>query len=141
MSDENNSGHDDTAALGNIRGIENERRVIVGSREPYQNVFSNVPNNPFDFDSKIESRQQLSNKIEKLSESEKLLNKLFEKIELDIDVKVDLDCTNFPSKELNMLQTIYDVSIEDISDYLIKNVINVEIFKSAVANYINAQLS
>lgn len=142
MSDEKNSGHDDTAALGNIRGIENERRVIVGSREPYQqNVFSNVPNNPFDFDSKIESKQQLSNKIEKLSESEKLLNKLFEKIELDIDVKVDLDCTNFPSKELNMLQTIYDVSIEDISDYLIKNVINEEIFKSAVANYINAQLS
>ena len=66
--------------------------------------------------------------------------KLFEKVELDVDVKVDLDCTNFPSKELNMLQTIYDVSVDEISDYILKNVINEEVIRSAVAAYVKAQL-
>lgn len=147
MTDDKNGG-DVTDEINNIRDLEKERRVVVGA---YNNASHN---NPYDFDKttnenikstlKTEEKRAITKNIEKekpISESYKLLNKLFEKIDLDVDVKVDLDCTNFPVKELNMLQTFYDVSIDDISDYMIKNVINDTLFRSAVSTYIKNQLT
>lgn len=147
MSDDKNGG-DVTDEINNIKDLEKERRVVVGA---YNNASHNSPYN-FDKNTnenikstlKTEEKKVITKNIEKekpISESYKLLNKLFEKIDLDIDVKVDLDCTNFPVKELNMLQTFYDVSIDDISDYMIKNVINDTLFRSAVSTYIKNQLT
>lgn len=147
MADDKNGG-DVTDEINNIRDLEKERRVVVGA---YNNASHNSPYN-FDKNTnenikstlKTEEKKVITKNIEKekpISESYKLLNKLFEKIDLDIDVKVDLDCTNFPVKELNMLQTFYDVSIDDISDYMIKNVINDTLFRSAVSTYIKNQLT
>ncbi len=142
MSDDDKSG-DDTMSLGNIRNLESERRVVVGR----SNVQNSTPQNNTVFYDDIEQviERPNSNVVQKpktneISESEKLLNKLFEKIELNIDVNVDLKCDNFPVKELNMLQMIYDVSIDDISSYIIKNVINDEVFRSAVSSYIKERL-
>ena len=142
MSDDDKSG-DDTMSLGNIRNLESERRVVVGRN----NVQNNTPqNNTAFYDDIEEVIERPKNsvvqkpKAKEISESEKLLNKLFEKIELNIDVHVDLKCDNFPVKELNMLQMIYDVTIDDISSYIIKNVINDEVFRSAVSSYIKERL-
>lgn len=162
MSDENSNGIDATASLGDIRGLEKERRVVVGATNSHQASY----NNPYDFDNPYADpydadKQYTTNNItnenhethhefiekpieekpKQVSESEKLLNKLFEKIELNAKLKIDLDCTNFPSKELNMLQTIYDVTVDDISDYIVKHIINIDVFKSAVTKYVNEQLT
>ena len=139
MSDEND-GTDHTMELGDIKGIENERRVVVGKRT--NNVQSNSQNNPYYFyDNNKQVEVENSSVNIEVSESEKLLDKLFKKIDLEIDVKVDLNCKNFPVKELNMLQMIYDVSTDDISDYIIKNIINEEVFRSAVSTYINEKMN
>lgn len=152
MSDENSNGIDTTASLGDIRGLEKERRVVVGATNNHQASYSN----PYDVDNQYgtnnianENHETYNEFVEKaiekkpkqVSESEKLLNKLFEKIELNAKLKIDLDCTNFPSKELNMLQTIYDVTADDISDYIVKHIINIDVFKSAVTKYVNEQLT
>ena len=158
MSDENSDGIDATASLGDIRGLEKERRVVVGATNNHQASF----NNPYEFDNPYGADNQyttnnitnehhethhefiekpIEEKPKQVSESEKLLNKLFEKIELNAKLKIDLDCTNFPSKELNMLQTIYDVTAEDISDYIVNHIINIDVFKSAVTKYVNEQLT
>lgn len=138
--------------FNDIMNIENERRVIVGNSNTTRRVIDNsVDDNiketlasTVKYIEKQEATHDniktVDNRTDAVKESEKLLKKLFEKVELDVDVKVDLDCTNFPSKELNMLQTIYDVSVDEISDYILKNVINEEVIRSAVAAYVKAQL-
>lgn len=128
--------------VSNIENIENERRVVVNGTRQMPNINNNTQIERTVIDKTIEPIENKTrntvNTVEK--ESDTLLRKLFEKIELDIDVKVDLDCTNFPSKELNMLQTIYDVSTDDISAYILKHIINDEVIKSAVSRYIENQL-
>lgn len=140
MSDKNSNDVDNTLSLGDIRGIEQERRVVVGADQ--YNVSSNNPH--FYSDEQIENvidRNVIKDKNESTSESEKLLSKLFEKIELDIDLKINLNCSNFPVKELNMLQMIYDVTAEDISNYITKNILDINVFKNAVTQYIDEQLT
>ena len=119
----------------NIGNIEKERRVVVGSNFE-RKVVDNSFEDPFENKKKPKKPE-----TKKESESDILLRKLFEKVNLDVDVKVDLDCTNFPSKELNMLQMIYDVTLDEISDYIIKHVIDETLFKAAVSSYVKTQLS
>ena len=155
MSDENSNGNDTSVSLDDIRGLEKERRVVVSATNNHQASY----NNPYEFDNPYDDdiqytatnnhetyhefieKPQIEERPKQVSESEKLLNKLFEKIELDAELKVDLDCTNFPSKELNMLRAIYDVTTEDISDYIVHHIINIDVFKSAVTQYVNEQLT
>ena len=155
MSDENSNGNDASVSLDDIRGLEKERRVVVSATNNHQASY----NNPYEFDNPYDDaiqyaptnnhetyrefieKPQIEERPKQVSESEKLLNKLFEKIELDAELKVDLDCTNFPSKELNMLRAIYDVTTEDISDYIVNHIINIDVFKSAVTQYVNEQLT
>ena len=148
MSDDNSNGNDTSVSLDDIRGLEKERRVVVATNNrqalyydnPYEDNSQYITNNHEPYREFIE-KPQIEEKPKQVSESEKLLNKLFEKIELDAELKVDLDCTNFPSKELNMLRAIYDVTAEDISDYIVNHIINVDVFKSAVTQYVNEQLT
>ncbi len=153
MSDEKSNGIDDTLSLGDIRGIENERRVVVGNYNAHTNdryvinndrtMMNNIIN---DYDPPKSNKEFVEDAInrkgsEKMNESEKMLSKLFEKIDLDVDLKINLNCSNFPVKELNMLQTIYDVTVDDISNYIIKNILNFDVFKSAITEYVNEQLT
>ena len=139
----------DFSTLGDLKQLENERRVVVGQNSGVSNTVNTVsPNNDFyslDEIEKTTTQKKPTNipkkKQQVISDSEKLLSKLFEKINLDVDVKIDLNCNNFPSKELNMLQMIYDVTTDDISNYIIKNIINEDAFRSAVSAYIKEQLS
>ena len=149
MSDDNSNGNDTSVSLDDIRGLEKERRVVVSATNnrqalyydnPYEDNSQYITNNHEPYREFIE-KPQIEEKPKQLSESEKLLNKLFEKIELDAELKVDLNCINFPSKELNMLRAIYDVTAEDISDYIVNNIINIDVFKSAVTQYVNEQLT
>ena len=148
MSDDNSNGNDTSVSLDDIRGLEKERRVVVATNNrqalyydnPYEDNSQYITNNHEPYREFIE-KPQIEEKPKQVSESEKLLNKLFEKIELDAELKVDLNCINFPSKELNMLRTIYDVTAEDISDYIVNNIINIDAFKSAVTQYVNKQLT
>ena len=149
MSDDNSNGNDTSVSLDDIRGLEKERRVVVSATNnrqalyydnPYEDNSQYITNNHEPYREFIE-KPQIEEKPKQVSESEKLLNKLFEKIELDAELKVDLNCINFPSKELNMLRAIYDVTAEDISDYIVNNIINIDVFKSAVTQYVNKQLT
>lgn len=123
--------------LGDIGKIEQERHVKL---QPTRKVIDNSFEEPnFGFTEKRTVQETKTQKTEK--ESDKLLKKLFDKINLEVNVKVDLDCNNFPINELKMLQTIYDVNDEDISEYIIKNIINDDVYRSAVAEYIKEQLA
>ena len=153
MSDDNSNSNNAGVSLGDIRGIEKERRVVVATNNRQALYYDNPYefNNHYDGDihttnnhemyREFIEKPQIEEKPKQVSESEKLLNKLFEKIELDAELKVDLDCINFPSKELNMLRAIYDVTAEDISDYIVNHIINIDVFKSAVTQYVNEQLT
>ena len=71
---------------------------------------------------------------EELITNEKIIKKLFEKIEDLPELEVSLKWDNFPKNELSTLVNILDVKIEDISKYIQKtffdkNVLNEKINK------------
>ena len=129
------------------RDIENERRVKVGAQQPVQKkvvdktvVDTTVKKQKpeiYDWD---EINKKSTVTVEE-SESEKLLNKLFEKIKLNIKVNLNIECDNFPETELKMLQNIYDVSSEDIAEYFKKHIIDDTIYVNAITNYVDDMLS
>jgi len=71
------------------------------------------------------------------TEGIKLVKKLLEKRETNIEIKII--CDDFPLKELEMLQTIYDVTPEDISKCIVKYFMTDETFNDAVKKFISEQ--
>ena len=62
-------------------------------------------------------QKQVSN-INQETESIKLIKKLFSKIESKPEVTIDIKWAEFPANELNMLMNVFDVTKEDIADYM-----------------------
>ena len=131
------------ASLDNIKDIESERRVVIGTDNAYT-----VPNkHPF-YDIKgpeqvkeKPKQEHIRTEHKKVSESDRLLNKLFEKIELNVDLDINLKCDNFPVKELQMLIDIYDVSIDEITEYIMNNIVNEKVYKNALSNLIAEKIN
>lgn len=65
-----------------------------------------------------------------------LIDKLFKKKEYKPVIKIEIDKTNCPIKELQMLMDIYDIQISDISKYLVYEHIKPEYVNSAVENFV-----
>lgn len=123
----------------NFKELESGRHVVVNTTvkkntETLDNSMFEKPLNNMNTSTKtIEQSSKV--KVEE-SSNMKLLKKLFEKIELNLDVKVNIECDNFPTNELNMLIDIYDVAPDEITDYIIKNVISDDKYRQAITNFI-----
>ena len=57
-----------------------------------------------------------------------MIDKIFNKIDVNIDVDVNIVSDNFPTQELNMLKLYFDVTDDDIADYIRKKFITNDIF-------------
>ena len=71
--------------------------------------------------------------MEFLRKNKKRRYKLQEKLD---DVKIEIDKTNCPIKELQMLMDIYDIQVSDISKYLVYEHIKPEYVNNAVENFV-----
>lgn len=117
-----------------FRNVSNAKRNAIDNR----NV-SNVKRNDIDNDTtRIENRRPVLtneqiNKVNNDTEGIKLVKKLLEKTITKINI--ELVCDDFPIKELQMLQTIYDVTPEDISKCIFKYFITDKQFNESIKRF------
>lgn len=73
------------------------------------------------------------------SESKRLIEKLFSKINTKPDITIRIEWAEFPKNELNMLMDVFDVTKEDIASYMKKYLDDDEI-TLAIGNFLKKML-
>lgn len=73
------------------------------------------------------------------SESTKLIKKLFSKTETKPEISIDIKWADFPKSELNMLMNVFDVSKEEIADYM-RTYLDDEEIKISIGKFIKKML-
>lgn len=69
-----------------------------------------------------------------------LIDKIFKKTESKPYADLKIEWADFPEKELSMLVSYFDVDIEDIATYIGKYLINEDLLKNALFDFINKKL-
>lgn len=70
-----------------------------------------------------------------------LIDKIFKKTESRPEANLSIKWADFPEKELSMLVSYFDVQIEDIAAYIGKYLINEDLLKDALADFLSTHLS
>lgn len=73
------------------------------------------------------------------NENYNLIDKLFKKINFTPKVIINIESSNYPTDKLNMLKEIYDITNEDISNYIRLNYIYPEIINAAINDFVDKQ--
>ena len=71
-----------------------------------------------------------------------LIDKIFKKSNWEPNIEIDIKSgEDFPTKELNMLIDYFDVKIEDISEYIGNYVINQDLLREKISNYLRSNFN
>lgn len=81
---------------------------------------------------------QTTIKKPKHSKNYELLNKLFTKVNIKPHFNIT-DCDNFPTQQLRMLKDFYDVTDDDIAEYLIEYIFTNDDLKSIIVDFLNTK--
>lgn len=71
------------------------------------------------------------------SSSFKMIDKIFNKINVEMNVSVNITSNTFPTQELNMLKSFFDVTDNDIADYIRKKFITNDIINDSIQTFIS----
>ena len=69
-----------------------------------------------------------------------LIDKIFKKIESRPIADLKIDWADFPEKELSMLVNYFDVELDEISTYIGKYLINEDLLKNALSEFLKKHL-
>lgn len=118
---------------------------VINSSSPKQpnNTPAQAPSAPLKMFDDIENPAFITNQNQPLykeeSESTKLIKKLFTKTGTKPEITVDIKWADFPKSELTMLMNVFDVSKEDIADYL-RTYLDDEEIKISIGKFIEKML-
>ena len=73
---------------------------------------------------------------DKLFRKKTLIGKIFEKISTKPNINLTFDWTEYPEKEMSMLMEYFDVSNDDIANYIYKTYFNENIIKESILKLI-----
>lgn len=73
---------------------------------------------------------------DKLFRKKTLIGKIFEKISTKPNINLTFDWTEYPEKEMGMLMEYFDVSNDDIANYIYKTYFNENIIKESILKLI-----
>lgn len=79
------------------------------------------------------SNTQVAQYVDNIN-NESLIDKVFKKKHPNITMTFNIQCDNLPVTELKMLSDMFDVSIDDITNYIIKHYINDYIKSESIFN-------
>ena len=80
---------------------------------------------------------KVEDKLEdKLFRKKTLIGKIFEKISTKPNINLTFDWTEYPEKEMSMLMEYFDVSNDDIANYIYKTYFNENIIKESILKLI-----
>lgn len=112
-------------------------KVILKNDDAKDN---NIKPNNLDVESRyVETHKEdkAEDKLEdKLFRKKTMIGKIFEKISTKPNINLTFDWTEYPEKEMSMLMEYFDVSNDDIANYIYKTYFNENIIKESILKLI-----
>lgn len=135
--------------------VQKEKKEVKTSQQQIQ-VFRDKPNieeNPkpyVDDDAYIygdgdiiEDNEEIKSKVEveETNKNFELIKKIFDKRGSKPKLNIRIDWADFPNKELSMLVDFFDVSKEEIAEYIGKYLINSDLLNESLIKWLNENLA
>ena len=108
-------------------------KVILKNDDTKDN---NIKPNNLDVASRYVETHKEDKAEDKLFRKKTLIGKIFEKISTKPNIKLTFDWTEYPEKEMSMLMEYFDVSNDDIANYIYKTYFNENIIKESILKLI-----
>lgn len=119
-------------SYGDIKPDFGEKVILKNDDTKDNNI---KPNNLDQVSQYVENHKE--DKIEdKLFRKKTLIGKIFEKISTKPNINLTFDWTEYPEKEMSMLMEYFDVSNDDIANYIYKTYFNENIIKESILKLI-----
>ena len=119
-------------SYGDIKPDFGEKVILKNDDTKNNNI---NPNNLDTTSRYVENHKE--DKIEdKLFRKKTLIGKIFEKISTKPNINLTFDWTEYPEKEMSMLMEYFDVSNDDIANYIYKTYFNENIIKESILKLI-----
>lgn len=108
-------------------------KVILKNDDTKDN---NIKTNNLDTTSRYVETHKEDKAEDKLFRKKTLIGKIFEKISTKPNINLTFDWTEYPEKEMSMLMEYFDVSNDDIANYIYKTYFNENIIKESILKLI-----
>ena len=119
-------------SYGDIKPDFGEKVILKNDDAKSSNI---KPNNLDQASQHVENHKE--DKIEdKLFRKKTMIGKIFEKISTKPNINLTFDWTEYPEKEMSMLMEYFDVSNDDIANYIYKTYFNENIIKESILKLI-----
>lgn len=102
---------------------------------------NNIKTNNLDVASRYVETHKEDKAEDKLFRKKTMIGKIFEKISTKPNINLTFDWTEYPEKEMSMLMEYFDVSNDDIANYIYKTYFNENIIKESILKLIQKKLS
>lgn len=102
---------------------------------------NNIKTNNLDTASQYVENHKEDKAEDKLFRKKTMIGKIFEKISTKPNINLTFDWTEYPEKEMSMLMEYFDVSNDDIANYIYKTYFNENIIKESILKLIQKKLS
>ena len=116
--------------------------VIDNKKASINDIKDNKPQQPIKvFNDEQEPPKQRStvNVVEE-TKNEQLIRKIFEKNQSRPELNLTVNWADFPQNELKMLINYFDISEKEISDYIIKNLIDSNLLSDVLSEWLKKNL-
>lgn len=108
-------------------------KVILKNDDTKDN---NIKTNNLDAASRYVETHKEDKVEDKLFRKKTMIGKIFEKISTKPNINLTFDWTEYPEKEMSMLMEYFDVSNDDIANYIYKTYFNENIIKESILKLI-----
>ena len=108
-------------------------KVILKNDDTKDN---NIKTNNLDTASRYVETHKEDKVEDKLFRKKTMIGKIFEKISTKPNINLTFDWTEYPEKEMSMLMEYFDVSNDDIANYIYKTYFNENIIKESILKLI-----
>lgn len=116
---------------GKVVGHEVATNDDIGAIEEYEKMYGVDPLVP-----QMNNSQPVAAPIN----NEQIIKKVFDKLNSFPQIDVNIKWNDFPEAQINTLVEFLDVSIDDISAYIIKNYVNVEVLALEITEVLKDKL-
>ena len=123
-------------SYGDIKPDFGEKVILKNDDTKSNNI---KPNNLDQASQYVENHKEdkAEDKLEdKLFRKKTMIGKIFEKISTKPNINLTFDWTEYPEKEMSMLMEYFDVSNDDIANYIYKTYFNENIIKESILKLI-----
>lgn len=79
--------------------------------------------------------------LQEVNENYKLIDKLFNKVNFIPKIDINIESENFPKEQLKMLVDIYDITEQEIANYIRLNYLSEDILNESISQCIKKELN